>query len=101
MAAVSLGRSLLEDARDSSEAAITGLGRSDEVSFGESLVRLVHAETLLACDEVEPARAALAVARDRLLERAGRIGDPERRGAFLEGVPENARTLWLAREWKV
>ncbi|MFZ5891088.1 MAG: protein kinase domain-containing protein [Myxococcota bacterium] len=100
LAAVSLARGALEDARESSEAAVSGLGRHDEVSFGESLVRLVYAETLHGCGEIEAARTALRIAHDRLMERAGRIADPERRRAFLEGVPENARTLALIAEWK-
>jgi tetratricopeptide (TPR) repeat protein len=101
LAAVSLARGSLDDARESSEAAVTGLGRNDEISFGESLVRLVHAETLHACEELEPARHALRVARDRLLERAARIENPDRRTEFLEGVPENARTLSLVAEWQL
>lgn len=101
LAAVSLARGSLDEARESSEAAVTGLGRNDEISFGESLVRLVHAETLHACEELEPARHALRVARDRLLERAARIRNPDRRTEFLEGVPENARTLSLVAEWQL
>jgi eukaryotic-like serine/threonine-protein kinase len=101
LAAVHLARGAVEDARDASEAAVSGLGPSDEVSLGESLVRLVHAETLLACEQTEAAHAALRVARDRLRERAERIADPERRAAFLTGVPENARTLELAKTWAI
>ncbi|HWA71474.1 MAG TPA: protein kinase [Polyangiaceae bacterium] len=101
LAAVHLARGAIEDARDSSEAAISGLGPLDEVSLGESLVRLVHAETLLACEQTEAARSALRVACDRLRERAERIADPERRAAFLNGVPENARTLRLAETWGI
>jgi tetratricopeptide (TPR) repeat protein len=101
LAAVHLARGALEDARDCSESAVTGLGPSDDVSFGESLVRLVHAETLFACEQREAAHFALRVARDRLRERAERIADPERRAAFLTGVPENARTLQLAETWGV
>jgi hypothetical protein len=101
LAAVHLARGAVEDARDCSEAAVSGLGPSDDVSFGESLIRLVHAETLLACGQADAARVALRVARDRLSERAERIADPERRAAFLEGVPENARTLRLAQDWQL
>ena len=40
--------------------------------------------------------SAIAAARDRLLDRAARISDPEWRRRFLADVPENARTLSLA-----
>ncbi len=101
LASVHLARGAIEDARENSEAAVTGLGRRDEVSFGESLVRLVHAETLRACGEDDAAKSALRVARDRVLDRASHIEDEERRREFLQGVPENARTLELAREWAI
>jgi hypothetical protein len=45
------------------------------------------------------ARQALAVARDRLLVQAARIGDPDMRRSFLEAVPENARIQALAAQW--
>jgi tetratricopeptide (TPR) repeat protein len=101
LASVHLSRGAIEDARENSEAAVSGLGPADAVSFGESLVRLVHAETLSACGEVDAAHHALRTARDRLLDRASHIDDPERRKDFLEGVPENARTLRLAAEWAI
>jgi tetratricopeptide (TPR) repeat protein len=101
LAAVHLASGSYQEALDCSEAAVSGLGPSDDVSFGESLVRLVHAEVLHACEKQDLARSALAVARDRLLERASSIADPERRAAFLDGVPENARTLNLANEWRL
>ncbi|WP_437721978.1 serine/threonine-protein kinase [Sorangium sp. So ce861] len=43
--------------------------------------------------------AALAKARERLFAIAERIGDPKYRASFLESVPENRRTLDLARQW--
>jgi tetratricopeptide (TPR) repeat protein len=66
---------------------------------GESTVRLVYAEALHATGDVGGARAAIAAARERLLERAAKISDPERRQGFLERVPDNARTLGLALKW--
>jgi hypothetical protein len=45
------------------------------------------------------ARAAIAPARDRLLKNADKIVDPSYKKSFLENVPENARTLRLARAW--
>jgi hypothetical protein len=44
------------------------------------------------------ARSALILARERLLERAGRIDDLAVRKGFLVGVPEHTRTLQLAKE---
>jgi eukaryotic-like serine/threonine-protein kinase len=57
--------------------------------------RLLLAEAL-ALGGAEGA-AALAAARDRLLEGAGRIGDPELQRSYLELIPVHARTLMLAR----
>jgi hypothetical protein len=59
----------------------------------------MHAEALHAAGQQERARAAIATARDRLLANAEKIGDPTYRKSFLENVPENARTVELAREW--
>ena len=72
------------------------LGGIDE---GESLVRLVHAEALSASGDFAGARRMIATARERLLERAAKISDPAWRASFLERVPENARTMALARAW--
>jgi tetratricopeptide (TPR) repeat protein len=77
-------------------AALASLGKVDE---GEELCRLAHAEALEANGDRAAARAAIAEARDRLLAKAARIGDAGRRATFLERVPENARTLSLARAW--
>lgn len=99
LAWVELARGNVSDAFAWTEAAISGLGSRDEVSIGESLVRLVHAEVLYAAGKHDLARFALRAARDRLLERAGQIADPARRRAFLDGVPENVRTLELFTNW--
>jgi hypothetical protein len=72
------------------------LGGMDE---GEALVRLVHARALALDDKLEEARAAIGAARDRLLSRAAKIGEPKWRQSFLERVAENALTLELARDW--
>jgi tetratricopeptide (TPR) repeat protein len=65
------------------------------VEEGESFVRLVHAEALLAAGLAGEAAAAIASARERLLARADRIEDRIRRERFLTNVPDNARTLEL------
>ncbi|WP_438015146.1 protein kinase [Sorangium sp. So ce315] len=70
--------------------------RHEEEGF---LVRLVHAEALAAAGQAAEARGAIALARNGLLVRAGRISDPAWRERFLRDVPDNARILALARGW--
>ncbi len=69
------------------------------IEEGESLVRLEHAVALNATGNRFAARKAILAARDRLLERAQRIQDPDWRQSFLTQVPENARTITLAKAW--
>ena len=66
---------------------------------GVSLLYLVHAEALLATGDRASARAAIGAAREKLLSRSLKIGDPGLRATFLERIAENARTLALARAW--
>ncbi len=65
--------------------------------FRDAFVRLAHAEALHAAGERDAARRALTDARTQLLAVADKIPDPAYRHSFLENVPENARTLALAR----
>jgi hypothetical protein len=67
--------------------------------FRGAFVRLAHAEALHATGAEDAARRAIADARARLVAIAGKIADPSYRTSFLEQVPENARTLALARAW--
>jgi eukaryotic-like serine/threonine-protein kinase len=67
--------------------------------FRAAFVRLVHAEALHATGAHDAAGRAIAEARTRLFAIAARIPDPAYRQSFLESVPENARTLALARAW--
>lgn len=83
------------DARDA-DALLQQVGVIDE---GEAIVRLALAEALHAAGKIDEARTAIFAARDRLVERASHIRDEALRRSFLEQVPENARTLTLAREW--
>lgn len=69
------------------------------VEEGEAYVRLTYAEALDAIGERERAKRAIATARVRLLERAAMIRDPAWKEFFLEKIPENARTVELAKEW--
>jgi eukaryotic-like serine/threonine-protein kinase len=68
------------------------------VEEGESQIRLIIAEALHANGDMKAARTAIERARDRLLARAAKITDPEWRSSFLDNLPENARTIALARE---
>ncbi|WP_437292393.1 protein kinase domain-containing protein [Sorangium sp. So ce406] len=77
-------------------AALESLGGLEE---GESMIRLVYAEALAANGDLGRASAAIASARDKLLERAGSVRDAEWRRRFLSHVPDNARTLELAAQW--
>ncbi len=67
------------------------------VEEGESLIRLMLVEARLASGDRDGAREAVHAAHARLQARASRISDPERRRMFLEQIPENVRTLELAR----
>jgi eukaryotic-like serine/threonine-protein kinase len=67
--------------------------------FRGAFVRLAHAEALHATGAHDAARHAIAAARTRLFAIADRIADPDYKASFLENVPENARTLALARAW--
>jgi serine/threonine protein kinase/tetratricopeptide (TPR) repeat protein len=75
---------------------LASLGGMEE---GESLLRLVYAEALHAAGYADAARAAIVSARARLVHRASRMTDPIARAGFCERVPDNARTLALARAW--
>ncbi|WP_437581969.1 protein kinase domain-containing protein [Sorangium sp. So ce887] len=96
--------------------ALLGLGRTDEamraaaeassqlselgtLEGGEPLVRLTYAEALAASGRHAEAMAAIASARTALLARAEKLIDPTWRERFLRDVPDNARTLDLARQW--
>jgi len=67
--------------------------------FRGAFVRLARAEALHATGAHDAARRAIEEARARVLATADRIADPAYRRSFLDDVPENARTLALARAW--
>jgi hypothetical protein len=67
--------------------------------FRGAFVRLAHAEAQHAGGAHDAARRTIAEARARLLAISRRIPDPTYRRSFLDDVPENARTLALARAW--
>jgi ATP/maltotriose-dependent transcriptional regulator MalT len=85
----------LAEAREA-RALVATMSMIDE---GRALANLVYAEALQASGEDALARAAIAEARDKILAMAARIVDPDRRRGFIEDVPENMRTMDLARRW--
>jgi tetratricopeptide (TPR) repeat protein len=96
LARVRLDRGRPEDALAPAEEAygiLVSLGGLEE---RESLVRLRWAEALAASGRDDDAADILEEAAARLLARADRIAEPAWRERFLQGVPENARTLELA-----
>jgi tetratricopeptide (TPR) repeat protein len=104
MALAVLARVLLAEGRVGEAGAAAGeafsyLADGGPIEEGESLIRLVHVETLAAIAGPSPARPALtdamAEARARLLDRAAKISDPRWRQQFLTAVPDNERTLAL------
>jgi eukaryotic-like serine/threonine-protein kinase len=85
------------EALQASTRAFFLLETAGPVEEGEALIRLIHAEVLLASGHHSAARAALAAARAHVLSNAERIHDDHWRRSYLENIPENARILELAR----
>ncbi|HMJ12328.1 MAG TPA: protein kinase [Polyangiaceae bacterium] len=69
------------------------------VEAGEAFVRLTFAEVLKEAGHSDAARDAIRAAAERLQTTAAAIADPTLCRNFLTRVPENARTLALARAW--
>jgi eukaryotic-like serine/threonine-protein kinase len=99
LARARLGRGDAPGALEAAQEAATELAALGEIEEGESSVRLIHAEALAQNGADAEARAALEVARERLLARATRIEEPSWRERFLNDVPVNARILSLAAQW--
>ncbi len=95
-AQVQLARGLAGEAHEAAREAHAVLEALGALDDGEALVRLAYAQALLSLGEEHRAAAVVAEARDRLLERAAKIGDPSWRQRFLTEVPDNALTLELA-----
>ncbi len=100
LALAELGRALLVQGRAlealevASEARRLALSPSG-VEEGESLIHLVYIEALAAAGRAADRGPAIAIARDRLLERAAKISDPGWREKFLTQVVDNARIVEL------
>ncbi len=75
---------------------LASLGGMDQ---GEARLRLAFALGLDAAGDRAGASDAIEAARERLVTRAAKMSDHSWRESFLEGVPENAATMKLAREW--
>jgi tetratricopeptide (TPR) repeat protein len=100
LSALRLAQGRVEEALAAAEDAVsrcTTMGGCG--MFRGAFVRLTHAEALHATGAHDAARHAIAEARARLLIVADKIVDPDYKTSFLESVPENARTLALARAW--
>jgi tetratricopeptide (TPR) repeat protein len=85
-------------ARASATSAFELLQELGGIEDGDALVRLVHAEALVASGEHAEAATAIREAATHLRRRADAISDAELRQSFLENVPEHAETLALERE---
>lgn len=89
------------EALGAAERARSIMDATGGLQEGELLVRRVHSEALHANGRKAEAMDVLAEARRRLLQRADAVGDEGMRRTFLEGLPEHARILALARRWGV
>jgi len=99
LACARLARGDATSGLEAARAAMEILAPLQGIEFGESLIRLTYAEALDAAGDRASAAAAISAARSRLHERAAAISSADRRESFLRLVPENARTLELAKAW--
>jgi eukaryotic-like serine/threonine-protein kinase len=86
------------EAFEASHESVELLERAGGAKYGESLIRLMSAETRMAMGNRNGALAALHAAAQRIIARADRITDSRVRASFL-AIPENARTLELVQAW--
>jgi tetratricopeptide (TPR) repeat protein len=96
-ACVALEKKDIPRAHASASEARALLDAPGGIDTGEALVRLVHAEVLVAMHRTDEARDAIRAAETRLRERAARIRREAWRETFLTRIPENAKTLDLAK----
>jgi tetratricopeptide (TPR) repeat protein len=95
---VLLARGQVSEALERTREGLALMEQVREIEEGEPLVRLVNAQALLRAGDVSGARVALAIARERILARADRIGDAALTEQFFTHVPAVVQTLALARE---
>ena len=94
--AIVLQRGRAGDALTTATRALELLSTLGKLEEGESMIRLAHAEALLATGDAQRGALALQHAHERLLARAAKIVDPAMRAMFLTQIPENSRTIELA-----
>ncbi|WP_437585784.1 protein kinase domain-containing protein [Sorangium sp. So ce1000] len=94
-----LGLGRIDEALRAAAEASSQLAEFGTLEEGESFVRLTYAEALAASGRHAEATAAMVSARTALLARAEKLSDPTWRERFLRDVPDNARTLEVARQW--
>ena len=99
LAQVRLAQRRHEEALDVASEAMKLLESLGGIEEGEASVRLAHAEALHATGDVAEATSAIALAVARLDERANKIKNERWRKSFLERVPDNAKTIVLAKGW--
>jgi predicted ATPase len=92
-----LARGSAREALDAAREGLDLLLATGGMEEGESLLRLVYAESLAAVGHEAAAVDAIDVAHQRMIARAARIADPGWRASFCERVPSNARTLGLMK----
>lgn len=96
LARVRLSEGRIEEAIAAAEAAMAVVAASGPAEEGDAVIRLTHAEVLLASGRTADAQRAAGRARSRLDERAERISDATLRQSFLYRIPEHARTIELS-----
>jgi tetratricopeptide (TPR) repeat protein len=99
LAQIKLAQKEQRDALDTAREAVALLDSLGSIEEGDTLVRLVSAEALYACGYGEEAISAIKLAKSHLLSQSDKISSSHWRQSFLENVPENARTMSLARQW--
>ena len=92
---IQLARGSATIALETAQRAAKSLAAGGKTSIGEAAIRLSLVRALAATGDVDAARAALDVARERLQTRARTIHDPALRRAFVEEVAEHAATASL------
>jgi len=95
-ARVLLAEGKTQECFDAAKEAFTLLESLGTIEEGETAVRLVYAEALVANGREVEFVAAITSAREHLLAKAERISDPAGRERFLRGVADNVRTMELA-----
>lgn len=93
LARVELARGRSAEGLETARRAMEVLEKAGKTAIGEAAIRLTHADALAASGDAEGARAATAVAKERVLARSKTLADLDLRRAFLEDVAEHAETL--------